>query len=148
MGDGELKPAAVLLHPQNVLPSDLINEMPRWQGTRWKASASHLLRVDLREIFSEMVPADSDYRRRFDALEYRLALTHVRNSEHPLCGEYVRDEFWGGARGAETPPAEEEFRRRSAQNPAWVTYFGGPDELNTGLATLRERMIEYRRQMW
>ncbi len=148
MGDGELKPAAVLLHPQNVLPSDLINEMPRWQGTRWKASASHLLRVDLREIFSEMVPADSDYRRRFDALEYRLALTHVRNSEHPLYGEYVRDEFWGGARGAETPPAEEEFRRRSAQNPAWVTYFGGPDELNTGLATLRERMIEYRRQMW
>ena len=77
-----------------------------------------------------------------------MALTQVKHDVRPLYGEYVRDQFGGGGRGPDAPHVEVEFRRRSAQSETWVSYFGGSEQLESGVTTLREAMREYRRNMW
>jgi hypothetical protein len=84
----------------NALNPEIVNGLPRWNGQRWLYPMSHLVREDLREPLRGWIPHDTDYKRVFDAYEYRSALlihaTHsnVRGSYRVMAGEFLAEGRW------------------------------------------------------
>lgn len=148
-GERRSVPAAVALHDYNVLSPDVVNMLPRWDGTRWLYPCSHLLRVVLRPIFGDVLADDDDYKWACDRYEYRLALLQQRlkNQRGALkgaTGEFMGDFQWGSSGKLQ---AQEDFEEASARaSNGWPWWSVVPrDELATTLETLRQDLEQRRR---
>src|SRR3954452_1890388 len=107
---------------------------------------SHLVRADLREPLRGWFPDDEDYKRAFDAYEYRSALlvhtTHaaVPRSYAVMTGEFIVQGRWTDD---DRPRAEQDFvtaLSRAADEWAWWPVLGGRDGSRQVLDDLREML--------
>jgi NAD-dependent SIR2 family protein deacetylase len=139
--------AADAIHDYRVLDADLINDLPRYGGTRWLYPASHYLREVIRPAFAETIATDDDFRLAFDDAEYAIGLIqHVSGKRsYPMAGEYIGERAWSFEGG---PLAEARFRQRAEDARAdwpWWSLLGGRDGLDTRLAELREILKQMQR---
>jgi hypothetical protein len=142
--------AVDVLHDSRVLSGDNINRLPRWEGTRWLFPQSHMLRVDLRDVLVEWLPAYDDYVTACDRYEFRAALAQATVDPKGFgytsaSGEFNLDSRW---RDDDGPQAEISFREEAAQAGdewAWWPLVGGRDGLDATLIALREYLQRLRR---
>lgn len=152
---GESLPAAQLLHPARVLSGQWVNELPRWKGGQWIFPQSHLLRHDLRQVFLDEVPQDSNFSAAFDGLEYRLGLLHEATGENvrayrAMDGEYVGETSWSWGNES-TPTAEIEFRKVGDLRSDWpwpAFLCGEGDDFDDHLLHHRELLENHKRRSW
>ncbi len=151
MGTSGPVPAGQLLHPNRVFNESLVNAMPRWNSSRWHYPASHLLKVDSRLFFRDLILLDEDYKRVFHGFEYRLGLIQQAQQDAPgsyraMSGEYVGETSWS-ENDREVPASEVEFRKISARARScpWVGFLGGEDSFDQVLINHREILKPYRR---
>ncbi|MGY1825982.1 SIR2 family protein [Blastococcus sp. SYSU DS0541] len=139
-------PAVHALHEWRVVQSEIVNGLPRWQGQRWLYPMSHLVREDLREPLGDWIPDDDDYRRTFDAYEYRSALVIHSTRHTPAAtkvpdGEYVYEGRWTD----DGPVAERDFRAaldRADDDWPWWPLLGGRDGYASVLDGLRQVLVK------
>lgn len=144
LGLADPEPTATLLHPDSVISG--ANALPRWQGQRWRAPASHLLRYDLRRTFANLIPSKDNYRDLFSAYEYRLALLHAK------LGTYVMHAEWMGKRSfsqPDSPSAQElEFTRSGDSHGwkhwSWADCFGSQSALEEAMSRVEEARVNSR----
>lgn len=132
--------ACQVTHPYRVLDRDWVNSLPRWNGGGWKYPLSHLLKADVRAVFTDLIPDDSDYVDAFHGYEYRMSLLHVSTSATystgygAMSGEYVGEQGWSWD-DRNVPLVEIAFRdagQRVSDWP-WVPLLGGEDGYDQGL---------------
>ncbi|CEI30001.1 SIR2 family protein [Propionibacterium freudenreichii] len=131
-----------------MIPEEWITAMPRWNGSRWIAAQSHMLRQDLRAVLHDVAPDDADYKRLFDAYEFRASLIQLKLIHHPLWGDYLDDpSYFDGSRGQQ-PSYEQRFKQAAQRTEdwPWVDYFGGQEHLDEAVAEIRTYIAGYRNQ--
>ncbi|WP_460434256.1 TIR domain-containing protein [Angustibacter speluncae] len=116
--------ASSALHEMRVIRPEMVNQFPRWNGTRWLYPASHYLREVLREPLRVAIPDDADYRDACDGYEYRVALVQWRYSDEPLAFRSAPGEFIGERRWTSegVPMSEAEFL--DSPQPIWGSVLG------------------------
>lgn len=150
MGTGEPMNAAQLLHPNRLLEKSWIDAMPRWGEGHpgWIYPASHVLKVDTRRFFDDLIPLDDDYAAAFHGYEYRLGLIQEKHAGgmgyRALSGEYVGERQWSWD-DHDVPIAELSFREAAvrSQEWPWAEYLGG-NSLDRALIDHREVLKRYR----
>jgi hypothetical protein len=77
-------PAAQLLHETRILKDSWIDALPRWGDNHpgWYFPASHMLKLDLREVFADVIPNDADFVECFHGL-YRIGLVQQTMQDVP-----------------------------------------------------------------
>ena len=141
------QPACQILHPWWVLDAGWVNSMPRWGGGRWTYPVSHLLKMDTRAFFQELIPDDDDFVEAFHGTEYRLGLLQQQTEEQgypALSGEYVGERGWTFTRPS-VPHAEIAFRaagERSRDWP-WAERLGGIEGYDSTLVNHRKVLENY-----
>ena len=143
-------PASQLLHPLEVLETNLFGQVPRWGGSRPYYPASRLLKADLRRFFDQFIPSNADYVDAAHGFEFRLGFIQeqqqdVAGANHAMPGEFVGERQWS----FEQPPvlrSESAFRRAGEQRSdwPWVAYLGGQDEYEQALKSYRPVLERYR----
>lgn len=144
-------PASQALHEYRVLEWEVINRLPRWEGTRWTYPHSHLLREELREPLREVIPDDDEYVLANDHYEYRVALTQHTTSDAPgayraAAGEFIGEWKWDWER--DVPTSETDFCVAAEQADdqwPWWSVVGGRDGLDGVLTSLRQDFKKQRR---
>ena len=139
---GDPEPAFFVLHEYQVLDSRVVNEFPRWNGTKWLFPASELLDIDLRPIILPLIGDDEDYKATFTRAEYRMALANTfldggRQRRRLTGGKFSSDWQWTG-NNEDQLASELDFRKRG-DHPAWgwkKPAEGEPDEFETRLTQL------------
>ncbi|WP_165521943.1 SIR2 family protein [Micromonospora zingiberis] len=117
-----------VLHVYRVLDHDLINDFPRWNGTRWLYPRSRLLKDELREVFLPLIGDEESYQQLFHRTEYRVALAQMRfgtsaSSYRPAPGEFIGEGQWRHNRLA----WEADFRGHADREVwGWSTGDDGP----------------------
>ena len=100
----------IVLYPELLLRSDVVNNLPRTEGKKFYP-ASHLLKRDLRPLFADLIPDTQEYDDAFHGLEYRLSLLYqsLRSESYlqPNSGEYLLAFEWLGRNV--TPAPERRF---------------------------------------
>lgn len=135
-------PAAQILHYLRLSEEDLINSLPRWEGTRWMYPISHLFMEEVRSYFPDMFSNDEDFKRAYRGFEYRLGLIQEKTyGMRAIAGEYVGEWAWEG----DVPKAENDLRRRLERFPSshWEGFFEGPEQLEQALADQRNILKLY-----
>jgi hypothetical protein len=150
--NNERIPAVHELHDLNVLNPEVINGLPRWGGkTRWLYPMSHLVREDLRETLRDWIPDDEEYRRAFDAYEYRAALVvHTTHQAVPGARRFASGEFiYDGRWRADKPIAEHDFVTAldtADDDWPWWPVLGGRANYTKVLDSVRELASRHRRE--
>ncbi|MFE9789813.1 SIR2 family protein [Nocardia salmonicida] len=142
-------PAAHVLHLHQVIEIS-VNELPRWNGTKWLYPPGHLLRAALREVSADYLPVDADYKQCCEDVEYRTGLVQqllqegYRSAYRANDAEFVAWEKWGDESG--TVAAEDRFRRDLIDRGdlAWVKLFADRPAEEV-LLDYREVLKNYRR---
>ncbi|MFC8190842.1 SIR2 family protein [Cellulomonas sp. NPDC057328] len=141
------------LHQNWLLESEHINTMPRWErpGQRWLYPQSHLLRVVLEPVITEVLPV-SRYHEAIDDFEYatgllqRIAPGGVETVYPPNAGEFAVESKWDGTE----PLAERRLRvrhgRLGLQSP-WNDRLGDPIG-DTGDVLANHRQHVQRGRRW
>lgn len=148
-GNNVHMPAVHALHDLKVVDPNIINELPRWGGTKWLYPMSHLIRADLREVLHPLLPDDEDYRQAVDAYEYRAGLVvhtsqNLPGAYNAAPGEYIGERGWTSGR----PDAETDFIAALEQAEGdwpWWEVVGGPDGWEDTLNSMREVLARHRR---
>lgn len=143
-------PALQALHEYRVLDWEVMQRLPRWEGTRWYYPHSHLLREELREPLQQVIPDDDEYALVNDHYEYRVALaqhtTDTPGAYRAGAGEFIGERKWDW--DSDQPTEETEFRvvaeQADDQWPWWLVV-GGRAELDGVLTSLREDLKPQRR---
>lgn len=144
--------AAEALHLQRVLHDDSVNQLPRWEGTKWLFPAGKMLREDLREFMAESFASARDYSIAFSNLEYEVGLVQELGSSkpgryHAASGEFVLESNWINYEDP-TLRSEMSFRKIAENAPddwLWWEIIGGRDRMEEVLQSYRERLRRYRR---
>ncbi|MGY1937534.1 SIR2 family protein [Nocardia gipuzkoensis] len=140
-------PAAHALHLHRVIELP-VNELPRWNGTKWLYPVGHLLRAALREFLADYFSTDSDYAECCEDVEYRTGLVQELLREgygsayRANDAEFASERKWGD----ETVAAEDRFRRHLADrgDVEWAKLFAGR-AVDQVLLEYREVLKKYRR---
>jgi hypothetical protein len=143
-------PAAHALHDHAVLNSDLLNKLPRWNGTRWIYPESHLIRTDLRDLLRPLLPDETDYKWAHDRFEYRMSMFVHQTQGTPgafrlVSGEFIGDWQWNSD---DVPLTEVDFLTDLGQADddwPWWQVLGGRDEAGATVEALRDSLKKVRR---
>lgn len=153
MGTSDTMPAAQLLHVNRVLEDSWVNALPRWGGgSGWYFPGSHLLKEDLRDVFTDLISNDSDYVECFHGMEYRTGLVqqatqNVLGAYKAAPGEFIGERAWSWD-DRQVPLAEAAFRSAATTSRRWPwdDFFGGPDKLEQAVASYQELLHYYRQR--
>lgn len=142
----ERVPAAQELHYLKLANEDWVQQLPRWDSTRWRHPVSHLFGADLRGYFRESIFREDEYMESFQTFEYRLGLIQERlPGRRAISGDYAGEYSWDG----EVPWLENQFRRQLERNiqvaTAWTRFYGGADAFEQALVAHREVLKRYTR---
>lgn len=144
--------ACQIAHPARVLSDSSVNMLPRWEGKKWIYPISHLLNLDTRDVFTELIPRDDEYSDAFHAFEYRMSLLQeFTNRENrfgyrAMPGEYVGETAWSWD-DRDVPAAEDAFRAAAqfAIDWPWTDLLGGDANYDKALVDHREILKTYKR---
>lgn len=142
VGMGDPMPAAQLLQYRRLMEEEWANGLPRWAGTPWVYPVSHLFATDVRAYFTDLIPADDDFETAYRYFEYRFGLIQeLIPGNHAASGEFIGEWAWRD----EKPLAEAAFRKHleRSRSDAWLTFLGGPEELERVLTEYRDILKGY-----
>lgn len=121
--------AIELLHPEYLVPKDVVPKAPK--GQRWLYPDSHQLLTALRSLFDTLIPDDDEFTRAFHGWEYRLSLilSRLGKPDRPArlySGEYLLPFDWADR---EPPETQTEFGQSANSDPQsiWLEYLGTED---------------------
>ena len=136
--------AAEVLHINRALDGDMINKLPRWEGTGWLYPQSHFLKAVLQEVVTENGVESTRYEQLCDDVEYRTGLVQLltaTGTPRPNMGEVANERNWDAT---ERPFAENRFRDHLTRGgeDAWTPLLSG-DSLDDVLERYRDILKTY-----
>ncbi|CPR13154.1 hypothetical protein BN971_04461 [Mycobacterium bohemicum DSM 44277] len=136
--------AAEVLHINRALDGDMINKLPRWEGTGWLYPQSHFLKAVLQEVVTENGVESTRYEQLCDDVEYRTGLVQLltaTGTPRPNMGEVANERNWDAT---ERPVAENCFRDHLTRGgeDAWTPLLSG-DSLDDVLERYRDILKTY-----
>lgn len=146
----EISPAAHVLRSNGILEPDVVNSLPRWNRMTWDYPASHMLKMDLRQVLRDLIPDDADYQSSVHNYEYRVGFVQENTQDAPNArrlagGEFVRTSQWTEDNG---PLAEIAFRKAAVKASVgwpWRSLIGKEEAFDDQLFAYRKVLKQYRR---
>lgn len=144
-GAQEREPANRVLNEYSVI-GDLADNLPMWEGQKWKYPPSHFLRHVLKEPLRDHFDDDS-YRATSDLYEFCTGLlAHCTGKGYVVPGEFIDDSGWDWS--AEEPYAARTFRDIAARMPEtwpWWPVLGAVEDMEQHIAALSQTLKPLRR---
>ena len=139
-GTQEREPAHEVLDEYSVT-GNLADNLPMWDGQKWRYPPSHFLRHVLREPLRDHFDDDS-YRATSDLYEFCIGLlAQCTKKGRVVPGEFIGDSGWDW--NAEEPYAARTFRDLATRAPetwAWWPLLGTPEDMEQHITALSQTL--------